>query len=210
MGQEINGWSEAPLADVRRFTCRDLLNMERAGILGADEHVELLHGVIFKMAINPPHAWAVNWLNQCFSAALAGRALVICQNPLRLSDDWDDNQLPQPDLMLVRDRAYADHPLPDDVQLVVEVSDSSLAKDVAVKLPLYAQAGIAEAWIVNLIDRRLEVYTEPGSTTDDSGVARAVTYQRRVDRSLTECFALTAFPDVEEQWVPDRMLDALN
>ena len=98
---------------------------------------------------------AVSILVQRFSVAFDGRAQVIPQNPLRLSDDLHDTELPQPDAMLVANQVYLDHPIPNDVLLLVEVSDSTLTKDQTLKLPLYAQVDIPELWIVNLLQRRL-------------------------------------------------------
>ena len=105
--------------------------MERAGILDGDRPVELLHdGQIVVMTIRPPHAAAVSHLARRFQRALGDHAQVAVQGPLRLSDDMDDVNLPQPDLMLVADpeKVYADHPRPRDVYLLVEVSDTTLAK----------------------------------------------------------------------------------
>ena len=121
---------QAPLtSELRKFTYRDLLAMEQAGIIGADEHIELLGGQLYKGTINPPHAMAVAFLVQRLSVAFDSRAQVIPQNPLRLSDDLDDTELLQPDVMLVTNRLYLDHPRPSGVLLLVEVSDSTLTKD---------------------------------------------------------------------------------
>ena len=81
--------------------------------------------------------------------------------------DLDEYSEPEPDLMLLRfleDFYRSHHPKPEEVFLLIEVSDSTLETDRAVKLPLYARAGIAEVWIVNLIDRTLEIYREPHFT----------------------------------------------
>jgi hypothetical protein len=72
---------------------------------------------------------AVSILVQRFSVAFDGKAQVIPQNPLRLSDDLDDTELPQPDVMLVKNQLYLNHPKPADVLLLVEASDSTLTKD---------------------------------------------------------------------------------
>jgi hypothetical protein len=94
------------------------------------------------------------------------RAQIIAQSPLRLSDDLEDDNLPQPDVMLVArpEVVYADHPRPTDVYLLVEVSDSSLGKDRMVKLPLYAARSIPELWIVNLIDKQSKSIRNPRIT----------------------------------------------
>jgi len=148
---------------LRRFTYRDLLAMERAGILGEDEHLELLGGQLVTVTVNPPHAAAVTHLNRRLSAAFADRAQVVVQSPLRVSDDLDDLNLPQPDLMLAEgpEKIYPDHPRPHGLFLLIEVSDSTLTKDRQVKLPLYASVLVHEVWIVNLLDKQIKVYTEP-------------------------------------------------
>ena len=198
----ISPWlPEAPL-EVRKFTYRDLLAMERAGILQEDQHVELLGGQVIVMPVNPPHAAAVSQLNRRFHQVFAERLQVITQSPLRLSDDLEDINLPQPDVMLVAgpEKVYADHPRPADVVLLVDVSDSTLSKDRLVKLPLYAAHGIPELWIVNLVDKQIEVYTEPHGNE----------YLTRVTRPLTGRFSLQRFPAETHQWLPDAILDLLD
>jgi hypothetical protein len=82
------------------------------------------------------------------------------QNPLRI----DEHSEPQPDLMLLRppSKKYKQsHPTPEDVILLVEISDTTLRRDREIKLPLYAKAGIEEVWILNVPERQIEVYREP-------------------------------------------------
>jgi Uma2 family endonuclease len=86
--------------------------------------------------------------------------LLTAQNPVHL----EDHSEPQPDLMLVKPAAddyTSRHPTPEDVFLLIEVSDSTLETDRDDKLPIYGRAGIAEVWIVNLGEGALEVYREP-------------------------------------------------
>ena len=191
-----------PLVDseLRSFTYRDLLEMEQTGIIGEDEHVELLGGRIYRMTIKPPHAWAVSALTQKFSVAFDGRATIATQHPLRLSDDLDDIELPQPDVMLLREGSYLDHPRPHHVLLLVEVSDRTLRKDTAIKLPLYAQVGIPELWIVNLVQRRIEVYTDPEGSD----------YRYRAFYALTATLAPRAFADTARRWLPDTLSALLD
>jgi Uma2 family endonuclease len=191
-----------PVVDsgLRAFTYRDLLEMERIGIIGEDERIELLDGRIYRMTIKPPHAWAVSALTQRFSVAFDGRATIATQHPLRLSDDLDDTELPQPDVMLLREGNYLDHPRPQHVLLLVEVSDSTLRKDTAIKLPLYARVGIPELWIVNLVQRRIEVYTDPAGSD----------YRYRAFHELTATLALRAFSDTARQWLPDTLPTLLD
>ena len=92
------------------------------------------------------------------SRQLGDDALVSVQNPLRLSDDDE----PQPDLAVLRDRDYGDAvPTAADALLVIEVADTSRDADRNTKLPLYAAAGIAEAWLVDLVAESIERHTEP-------------------------------------------------
>lgn len=186
----------------RKFTYRELLDMERVGIIQEDQHVELLGGQLVVMTINPPHAAAVSHLSRRFNRVFADRAQIIAQSPLRLSDDLEDDNLPQPDVMLVAgpEEVYADHPRPADVYLLVEVSDSTLVKDRTVKLPLYAAHGIPELWLVNLVDKQIEVYTEPHGND----------YLTRTTKPLTGYFAPQRFPDDLQQWLPEAILDLLE
>ncbi len=157
----------APPAEVaqtrqrRRFNVGEYYAMAEAGILGPDERVELLDGEIVVMApIGNRHAFCVDWLTRFWILALAELAIVRIQNPVRLNDSSE----PEPDITLLawRDDFYASaHPGPQDVLLLIEVADSTADSDRNEKLPLYARAGIPEVWIVNLRDRRVEVYTEP-------------------------------------------------
>lgn len=151
-----------------RFTVDDYYRMAEAGILRDDERVELLNGEIIDMTPpGPPHASVVDWLNEFFLPKVVGRAIVRVQNPLRISELNE----PEPDLMLLkpRDDFYRSrHPHPNEVLLLVEVSDTSLLKDQHEKLPLYARAGIREVWIVDLNDRAVTTYRQPaGDTFDD-------------------------------------------
>jgi Uma2 family endonuclease len=91
---------------------------------------------------------------------LGPKAVVAVQSPLRLFEDSE----PEPDLLVLRPplERYQDRlPTPEDVLLLVEVADTSLEFDREVKLPLYAEAGIPEVWLVNLKENLLEVYRDP-------------------------------------------------
>jgi Uma2 family endonuclease len=79
-------------------------------------------------------------------------------------------------LTLVRRRfSVSGKPRPADILLVIEVSDSSLEYDRQVKLPMYAEAGIVEFWIINLEDECLEVHRQPTA----NGVYNEIRYLRR-------------------------------
>ncbi len=187
---------------VRRFTYRELCTMESAGIIDGEQHVELLDGQLVTVTIHPPHAAAVSHLARRFQRALGDLAQVVNQGPLRLSDDLDDVNLPQPDLMLVAEpeRVYPDHPRPADVYLLVEVSYTTLDKDRNVKLPLYATHAIPEVWIVNLVDRQIEIHTDPHGDE----------FLTRTTEPLTGPVAPRRFPTARQPWLPDAILDVLR
>jgi Uma2 family endonuclease len=145
----------------RRFTADEYHRMAEAGILLADDRVELVDGEIVEMMpIGSRHAACVDRLNSVLQRVLAGRGTVRVHGPVRL----DAHSEPQPDLSVLRSRAdfYASaHPLPDDVILVVEVADASLRYDRDIKVRLYARAGIQETWLLDLPHERLDVFTNP-------------------------------------------------
>jgi Uma2 family endonuclease len=144
-----------------RFTVADYHRMAEAGILDEDSHVELIRGQIVDMApIGAPHLGMVNRLTRLLPAILDGRGVLSIQNPVRL----DDGSEPEPDVAVLRPRAddyETATPRAADVLLVVEVADTSLGDDRDIKAPLYAESGIPECWIVNLVERVVEVYRQP-------------------------------------------------
>lgn len=145
----------------RPFTVEEFHRLAEAGILREDDRVELIRGEILEMSpIGSRHAAAVNRLARLLIQALENQAIVSIQNPVQLGKDSE----PEPDLVLLKPRAdeYA-HALPQagDVLLLVEVADTSLAYDLEVKLPLYAQHGIPEVWVVDLLRERVLVFRHP-------------------------------------------------
>ena len=155
----------APSVDLprHRFTVEDYHRMAEVGLLGEDDRVELLEGEVVEMTpIGPEHAGTVDRLNQRLIQALAGRAIVRVQSPIRV----DDRSEPEPDLALLRpveDFYTSRIPGPGDVLAVIEVADTSYERERSVKQRLYARAGIPELWIVDI--RRspaaLERFAEP-------------------------------------------------
>jgi Uma2 family endonuclease len=148
-------------ATLHRFSIKDYYRMAETGVIRPDDRVELLDGRIIDMSpIGPLHGGVVNLLNHLFNQTSRRRWVVTVQSPVRLADCSE----PQPDLMLVKpapDFYRSRYPGPEDVFLVIEVSDSTVEIDRGEKLPVYGRAGIAEVWIVNLADGTLEVYREP-------------------------------------------------
>jgi Uma2 family endonuclease len=151
---------QLPPAPVRRFTVNEYHRMIESRVLTEDDPVELLEGwVIPKMARTPPHDVVIDLAVEAFGAILPTGWRVRIQSAITT----DDSE-PEPDLAVVRGpaRRYSKrHPIPAEVALVMEVSASSLERDPDVKGPIYARAGIPVYWIVNLIDSRIEVFSDP-------------------------------------------------
>lgn len=143
-----------------RFSVDDYYKMIEMGMIDDYERSEIIDGqMVPKMTIGDKHAMAVDRLARILIRSLPEMVLVRIQNPLRISD-FDE---PEPDVVLADLTKYDGnrHPRPEETILVVEVSDVSLKNDRDVKLPLYADAGIAEVWIVNLRDNVIEIHQDP-------------------------------------------------
>jgi Uma2 family endonuclease len=153
------------------ITADEYERMGEAGIFPEDARFELIEGEIYEMSpIGSPHAACVNYLSMLLNRLFGDSFIVAIKNPIRL----DDFSEPQPDVALLRRRDdfyRSAHPTPTDVLLVVEVADTTVETDRKVKLPLYARAGIPEAWIVNIPDEQIEIYSDP------SGDAYRITVQ---------------------------------
>ncbi len=145
------------------FTASEYERMGEAGILPANERFELIEGEIIKMSpIGKRHAACVAKLNALLSQQLAGTFIVWVQNPIILEDFSE----PQPDIALLKPRPdfYRDAlPIPLEVLLVIEVSDTTLEYDRRVKLSIYAAAGIPEVLIFNLPDEQIEYHSQPSN-----------------------------------------------
>ena len=152
------------------FTVADYHRMGEAGILSESDRVELVEGELVAMSpVGSLHAGTVNALTRLLIGAVGDRGIVSVQNPIRL----DDRSEPEPDVAVLRPRAddyRTATPTPRDVLLVIEVSDSTLAYDRAVKAPLYALHGLPEYWIADLTGQKVEVHRKPegGRYTDVS------------------------------------------
>jgi len=146
---------------LHRFSVKDYYRMAESGVIPPGARVELLDGKVIDMSpIGPLHGGLVKGLIRVFTRFPQGRWLLAAQDPVHL----EDHSEPQPDLMLLKPSAddyRSRHPKPEDVFLLIEVSDSTLETDQEVKLPVYGRAGITEVWIVNLDQSTLEVYREP-------------------------------------------------
>jgi Uma2 family endonuclease len=187
---------EKPLAARRhKFTYEDVLVMAENGLLN-QVRVELRNGELIEMAPqNPPHSINMQELDEVLNQVFAGRAKVFCQGSLRLSPDMRSIDLPMPDLMLVKKKRYRSHPLPEDVYLIIEVSDATLADDLGDKLREYANAGIPEYWVYDVKAKVFKVHLDPMNGD----------YNRRVTYRHDEAFAPSTFPEDKHVWLPDPL-----
>ena len=135
---------------------------ERIGEMLDDPRVELIDGhLVKKMRKNPEHSWSTKQISKAMERLLPPGWTWRTEQPVRIPA-YDE---PEPDVSIVRgsDVDYMHRkPGPADVGLLVEVSESSLSIDRSEKLRAYARAAIPVYWIVNLVDRQVEVYTTPG------------------------------------------------
>ncbi len=152
-----------PWVTRRPITVTEYHRMGEVGILGKSDRVELIEGELIAMSpIGSYHQGTVNQLTYSLVQAVGERAIVAVQGPVRL----DDFSEPEPDFALLRPRPdfYRDrHPLASDVLLLIEVADTSLNYDRAVKRTLYARHGISELWIIDLNAGEIEVCRQPGA-----------------------------------------------
>jgi Uma2 family endonuclease len=148
-----------PHRSSRNFSRREYDKMIDAGILGEDEHVELVAGRIVEMSPEGPlHAGTIDLCAEILRRLFGADYTVRVQHPLVVDPDGE----PEPDLAVVKGgprEHLADHPR--EAVLVVEVAESSLEYDRREKALLYARAGFPEYWIVNLRARAVEVHRDP-------------------------------------------------
>lgn len=145
----------------RRWTRREYHQLAQAGILLEDEAVELIDGeLIIAERRTPPHAVVVGLTADALREAFGTGWFVRQQSPIAL----DEHSEPEPDVDVVSGGPhdyFIEHPTRP--VLLVEVADSSLFLDRHHKGSAYARAGLPDYWIVNLIDRQVEVYRRPGT-----------------------------------------------
>jgi len=146
----------------KRFSIAEYHRLGELGFFGLDERVELIRGELIKMAAKGRlHSFCNSLLVEELVILLTRRARVRVQDPIILSTTDSE---PEPDVVIARNRSdnyLASHPEPADILLVIEVSDSTLKYDREIKLSLYAEAGISNYWIFNLVDNQLEMHSEP-------------------------------------------------
>jgi Uma2 family endonuclease len=151
-------------APTYHWTVEEYEKLNGAGIFTESDRVELLNGEIIVMSpIGYRHATAVARLTKFFVRHGRDRYELHPQNPFVL----DERSEPHPDIFLVDPKVEAlrRHPRPDEIFLVIEVSDSTVRYDREDKRPAYARNGIREYWLLNLEDNVLEVFRDPAGDT---------------------------------------------
>jgi Uma2 family endonuclease len=167
----------APLPPLppKRWTVAEYHHMLDSGLLKDGDPVELLEGwLVTKMTRNAPHEQAVDLGQNVFRAILPAEWRLRVQTAVTLGDSE-----PEPDLVIIRNPIgrYANRlPGSPDIGLIAEIADSSLAHDRKTKGRIYARAPIAVYWIVNLIDRQIEVYTSPDPAKADPAYGQHTDY----------------------------------
>ena len=145
----------------KRFTVDDYYRMAETGILSENDRTELIEGEIIEMSpIGGPHMNAVNRATMIFARGIGDKVVVSVQNP----SPMDRYNEPQPDVVLIRPREGfygTGKPGPEDVVLLIEVSDTSLRFDRNVKVPIYARNGIREVWVIDLQADAIHAFREP-------------------------------------------------
>jgi len=158
---------------IRRIKVDEFHRMIQAGILGEDENVQLIDGMLVAMTPQGrPHAYVIQELTRLLVRAVGDDFKVLTQLPLTLGDESE----PEPDLAVVRSEDAASVTAhPRTAVLVIEVAGDSLRFDRQMKASLYARAGIPEYWIVNVAETVIEVHRDPEPT---SGLYREISMSR--------------------------------
>lgn len=152
---------DIPALDLRTWNVQEYEKIIELGILTEEDKVELLNGNIVRTSpVGNAHAAHVDRIEEWIKDQIDKKAIVRVQGPIVVNEISNL----EPDIAVLKRRAdfyLNEAPKAQDTLLIVEVADSSLAKDRAIKGPIYAKGGIAEYWIINLNDQQVEVYHEP-------------------------------------------------
>ncbi len=150
----------------KRFTREEVDRLAETGVFDGQRY-ELIDGdLIDKMGQNPPHSFAIQLLMRCLTGLFEGD-LIRVQHPMEAAPGDRERSLPEPDVAVLRERNIehrSRHPRGDEMLLVIEVSDTTTAFDRSRKAKLYARAGVAEYWVLDLNGRMLVVHRETDGT----------------------------------------------
>jgi Uma2 family endonuclease len=164
------------IAGFHRFSVPEYHRLIEIGLLTEDDNLELIEGyLVNKMSRNPPHDWVIQRINRLFLGVLPPGWEVRVQSAITLPDSE-----PEPDVTVARGDINAfrtRHPGPGDVGALIEVSDSTLTGDRVDKGRVYGRANVPVYWIINLVDRQIEVYEQPSGPTPVPGYAKTTIYR---------------------------------
>jgi Uma2 family endonuclease len=185
-GGDMTATASRPTATLPRrlFTVQEYYQMAEAGILNPDERVELIEGEIVEMSpVGGPHIKRINDVTKLLNRSFGDRIEVSPQNSVRL----DDRSEPMPDIAVLRYRGDEDDvPVVGDVLVLIEVSVSSLQRDLGWKLALYARAGVPHVWILDVEGRRIVRHSDP---VDGQ-------YRQTDELHVGDSISVPTFPDV--------------
>jgi Uma2 family endonuclease len=153
----------APLTVSRRLlTVEEYHKIGRAGVLGEDDRIELIDGEMIKMApIGSRHVAKLNRFARFLYRSVGEEAIISIQNPIVLPPHNE----PQPDIALLKPRSddyETKLPGVEDVLLLIEIADTTMAYDRDAKIPIYARQGIAEVWLLDVQTQSLSIFLDPG------------------------------------------------
>ncbi len=171
-------------APTYKFSVEEYHKLGEVGIFHEDDRIELLNGELVIMAvIGVRHMKAVRRFINVLARKYGQRCLIDAQNPVMI----DGHSEPQPDFLLLRAEADVrdSAPIPEDVLLLAEVADTSLAYDQTDKRAAYARNGIVEYWILDLTRDVLHVFCDSDGRE----------YRTKLTVSAAESIAPLAFPD---------------
>ena len=173
-----------------QFSLEKYEQMIDVGIINENTKVELLEGRLYNtMPVSQEHIYTVMEVSERLKEALGKKVKLLVQSPINIPPDG----APEPDIALLKPtpEIYRQRkPEAGDVLLLVEVSKSTLDFDREVKLPVYAQAGVKEVWIINLVAKQLETYRQPENNL----------YRQVMTYDLGSKAALLAFPEHSIDW----------
>jgi Uma2 family endonuclease len=187
LNQSLIGNFNGQHLKLRQITVKEYDAMIESGVFKEDDQVELLNGVIIeKMPKGPQHSSTNDRVTRVFYRNFGDEVIIRNQNPI-----WLDNfSEPEPDIVLAvhkEDEYENSHPTPNEILLILEVSDSTLGYDRKTKGESYARAGIRQYLLLNVHDKTIEDYREPN--TDG--------YQSKQTYRAGQVFNLVAFPEIQ-------------
>lgn len=162
MGQTLTAPEHETFPDRKRWTIQDCMDFMEQGRL--DGRWELIDGeIISKMGQKPPHRSTLHLILQWLVSHI-GIFHIQVESPIRISGEYQVFNEPEPDIAVTKETSSAyflRHPAPEDLELIVEIADSSLRLDLNTKALLYARAGVPEYWVADVAGRCIIVHRSP-------------------------------------------------